>query len=275
MNEFPENQTISRQIKETLTGRTITAVFNATKFHKNTYYYGDPLTYGKLLTGRRIEFSESYGMYIDIIMDKHTKISSGDGTNIKYGTISKKMPDNYQLLVTFDDNTYLVYTVGMFGFIAAYNGNYDEPYYLKSRISISPLSEAFTEQYFDSLFAGVRPNLSAKLFLASGQRIPGLGNGVLQDILFNAKINPKRQIGTFTGWEKTALFRSVKSTLREMTAKGGRDTVSDLYGNKGGYESILSKNTVNKPCSVCGDTIVKENISGGGAIYYCPTCQKM
>ena len=272
---MPENQTISRQMKETLTSKTVTAVFNATKFHKNTYYFGDPLTYGKLLTGRRIESSESYGMYVDLIMDKNTKISTGDGTNVKFGTMSKKMPDNYQLLLTFDDNTYLVYTVGMFGFIAAYDGVYDEPFYLKSRNTISPFSDDFSEEYFLGLFDGLKPTLTAKLFLGSEQRIPGVGNGVIQDILFNVQIHPKRQIDSLNKKEKLSMLYSVRQTLTNMVEKGGRNTMSDLFGNKGRYECILSKNTVNKPCPVCGDTIIKEAQSGGGAIYYCPTCQKL
>jgi len=272
MKELPENQTIARQINEKLTGKTITGVFNATKYHKQTFFYGDPLTYGKLLIGRKIKSSESYGMYVDILLNNQTKISFGDGTNIKYVVNPGKMPDGYQLLLTLDDNSYLIYTVGMFGLIAAYKGAYDGIYYQKSYQSISPLSKEFDEKYFDDLFTGLRPKLSAKLFLASEQRIPGLGNGVLQDILFNARINPKRQISTFTDADKSLLFQSVKQTLSDMTEQGGRDIETDLSGNRGGYKCILSKNTVNTPCPRCGDTIVKE-ASSGGSVYYCPTCQ--
>ncbi len=70
-------------------------------------------------------------MYVDIILDKETKISFGDGTNLKYGTISNKMPNNYQLLLALDNNTYLTFTVGMFGVIAAYTGIYNDIYYKK------------------------------------------------------------------------------------------------------------------------------------------------
>ncbi len=274
MNELPENQRLRRQIEEILVGKTITGVFNATKPHKFLFWFGDPLSYNKLLTGRRIESSESYGMFVDLLTDEHTKISVGDGTNLRYGTITKKVPDSYQLLLTLDDNSYLVFSAGMFGFIAAYDGIYDEMYYQKSRNSISPLTDDFDERYFDELFAKSKSTLSAKLFLATEQRIPGIGNGVLQDILFNAGVNPKRQLKSLSDAEKSAMFRSVKTTLKEMTAGGGRDTETDLFGNKGGYKTILSKNTVNTPCPVCGNIIVKEAFSGG-AIYYCPSCQKM
>ncbi|MCQ4762422.1 hypothetical protein NE555_17590, partial [Alistipes onderdonkii] len=41
----------------------------------------------------------------------------------------------------------------------------------------SPLGDGFDAAYFDRLVAGAKPNLSAKAFLATEQRIPGLGNG--------------------------------------------------------------------------------------------------
>jgi len=68
----------------------------------------------------------------------------------------------------------------------------------------------------------------------------GLGNGVLQDILFNAKINPRTQLIKLTEDEKSNLFKSVKQTLAQMTAQGGRDTEKDIFGRSGGYETIMS-----------------------------------
>ena len=127
-------------------------------------------------------------------------------------------------------------------------------------------------------FNGIIPaqgtdKLSVKGLLATEQRIPGLGNGVLQDILFNARINPKAKVNTLNDKDKEALFNLVKSTLREMTDKKGRDTEQDFLGQPGGYHTILCKNTVNKPCPVCG-TLIKKEAYMGGSVYYCPKCQK-
>ena len=114
--------------------------------------------------------------------------------------------------------------------------------------------------------------MSVKALLATEQRIPGLGNGVLQDILFNARIHPKRKISTLNAEDKQLLFHSVKDTLRDMIAKGGRDTERDFLGNAGGYRCILSKNTYTKPCVCCGSRLIKEAYLGG-SVYYCPNCQ--
>ena len=110
--------------------------------------------------------------------------------------------------------------------------------------------------------------------MATGQRIPGLGNGVLQDILFNAKMHPKRKAGTLSSADQQVLFDSAKDTLSEMTAKGGRDTENDLFGKPGAYKTKLSKNRAGQLCPVCRTLIEKEAYMGG-SIYYCVGCQKI
>ncbi len=71
-----------------------------------------------------------------------------------------------------------------------------------------------------------------------------------------------------------ALFHAVKTTLAEMAALGGRDTEKDLFGRPGGYQTKAGKNTVDKPCPLCGGTIRKENYLGG-SIYFCDGCQRL
>jgi formamidopyrimidine-DNA glycosylase len=109
--------------------------------------------------------------------------------------------------------------------------------------------------------------------LATEQRIPGLGNGVLQDILFNAKVHPKRKLKDISDYEINNIYKSIIKTIKDMDTKGGRDTEKNLFGEPGGYKTILSKNTVGKPCTVCG-TLIKKEAYMGGSIYYCPECQK-
>jgi len=110
--------------------------------------------------------------------------------------------------------------------------------------------------------------------MATGQRIPGLGNGVLQDILYHARIHPKRSLDTMLDMEEEALFFSIKHTLELMSDQGGRDTEKDLFGNPGGYATCCSKKTVSQPCQKCGSLIEKASYMGG-SIYFCPGCQKL
>jgi formamidopyrimidine-DNA glycosylase len=164
----------------------------------------------------------------------------------------------------------------MYGGLWCFNiGEFDNSYYLRAKESISPISEEFDREYFNAILSAPgAEKLSAKALLATEQRIPGLGNGTLQDILFNAGIHPKKKVSSFTESDKELLYNSIKTTLKEMIEQVGRDTEKDLFGKPGSYITKLSKNTANKPCEICGTTIIKEAYMGG-SIYYCPKCQKI
>ncbi len=272
MIEIPESKVLASQAVETLTGKRIASVKNATSIHKFTWYNGDPALYPSLLTGKEIISARGHGMFVDLLLEDYITLSIGDGTIIRYNSPLEKHPDKYQLLISFDDGSFLVFTVAMYGAIYAYKGSLDNSYHKGSLNSLSPLEDDFNESFFDNIFSQTKKDLSVKALLATEQRIPGLGNGVLQDILFNAGIHPKRKQSTLSDFEKGELFHSLKITLQNMVNKGGRDTEKDLYGHLGKYKTILSKNTYKNPCPNCGNSIVKEPYLGG-SIYFCPICQ--
>jgi formamidopyrimidine-DNA glycosylase len=114
--------------------------------------------------------------------------------------------------------------------------------------------------------------LPLKAALATEQRIPGLGNGCLQDILWEARLHPRCKVNALSDAELQQLYISLKLTLREMTQAGGRSTEKDLFGQPGGYQVRLCAQTKGKPCPRCGSPIVKEAYLGG-SVYTCPTCQ--
>lgn len=60
----------------------------------------------------------------------------------------------------------------------------------------------------------------------------------------------------------------------KMVKRGGRDTEKDLFGQPGGYQTLLSKNTVGQTCRKCGQTILKEAYLGG-SVSVCPGCQPL
>ena len=274
MIEIPESATLARQVTDSLTGRTVSGVFNATHPHKFTWYLGDPLAYPALLTGKRICGARGNGAFVDFDFDEDTHLALSDGVNLRLYGAGMEIPDKYQLLLGLDDERFLVVNVAMYGGISAYRGIFDNEYYRGALEKPSPLADGFDAGYFEALFAATKKNYSAKAFLATEQRIPGLGNGVLQDMLFRAGIHPRRKLATFSDGTVEKLYEAVRETLAEMTAGGGRDTERDLFGNSGGYRTLLSRNTYAAPCPVCGTDLVKEAYLGG-AVYYCPNCQPL
>jgi formamidopyrimidine-DNA glycosylase len=196
-----------------------------------------------------------------------------DGVRARYYEAGSKLPERHQLLMRFNDDSALVCTVQMYGGMQAYEaGTFDNPYYLAAKEKPHPLTGEFDENYFAVLIRAGGPKLSAKALLATEQRIPGLGNGCLQDILFNARINPQTKMLEMQEGDMFALYDSIKKTLQAMAEGGGRDTEKDLFGKEGGYRTVLSHKTYGKPCPLCGGPILRKSYMGGN-IYFCPTCQ--
>ncbi|MGB4659245.1 MAG: endonuclease VIII, partial [Mobilitalea sp.] len=222
---------------------------------------------------KRIGKAEAVGGMLEIEAEE-TVLLFCDGANLLYHEKEAERPVKHQLLLEFEDHTAFTASIQMYGGVWCFKkGEFDNPYYLVAKEKPSILSEDFSLEYYKGLLSvkGIE-KLSVKAFLATEQRIPGLGNGVLQDILYTAGIHPKRKMSTLSVEERKNIFDSIKSTISEMIELGGRDTEKDLFGRNGGYHTKLSKNTVDKPCPTCGNTIVKEAYLGG-SIYYCPGCQ--
>ena len=133
----------------------------------------------------------------------------------------------------------------------------------------------FDEDYFSKLFDFEKASsLSLKGFLATEQRIPGLGNGVFQDIAWTAGLHPRIKMGKISDTDKERLFSSIKTVLKDMTENGGRDSEKNLFGVEGKYKTIMGRATFGKPCPRCGVMIERQNYLGG-KIYFCPSCQRL
>ena len=275
MIEIPEAENLSNQLTETINGKRISGVVAELSPHKFAWYHGDPRDYNALLRGKTIDTAIARGGMLEIRAGDVLLLFS-DGVVLRFHTRDEQRPQKHQLLIEFEDTTAISASVQMYGGLWCFKeGEFHNPYYHTARSKPSPLSNEFDRAYFDRLITSSDvQKLSAKAFLATEQRIPGLGNGVLQDILYKARIHPKRRLETLTDGEREALLHSVKSTLKEMTAQGGRDTTRDLFGKPGGYRTRLSHISVDKPCPACGGMIVKQPYMGG-SIYFCDGCQKM
>lgn len=272
MLELPESANIARQLNQLLQGRIIEHVVAAEVPHKFAFYHDDPSKYPELLRDSAITDIKAIGGYVEIQLKDHY-IILGEDLALRYLPVGEKPPARHQLLLHFNDRTALAATVKMYGALYVIPaGKYATPHHQAANDKPSPLSAQFDTSYFASLTHGLKSSASIKAFLATEQRIPGLGNGVLQDILFNAKINPKAKLTSLSDTKMEMLYTSVKNTLIVMTNQNGRDTEKDIHGNPGNYATILSSKTWPAACVGCGGAISKQAYMGG-TIYYCPVCQ--
>ena len=247
MIEAPEARILCRQLNETVRGKKITDVYTQFSPHKFAWFTGSSEEYAEQLSGKTIDHAQSQGGMVEITIGDKVLILT-DGVNLRYLAPGSKLPAKHQLLIAFEDESCLVASVRMYGGLMCYDKDAADGvlsnYYLTARSKPQVTSDGFSPEYFLGLInADSAQKKSAKAFLATEQTIPGLGNGVLQDILFKSHIHPKRRLATLGDVELGRMYSSVKSTLRDMADRGGRDTEKDLLGKPGGYKTLLSKNT--------------------------------
>ena len=272
MLEIPEAQVIAQQINTLLKGERVQSVIVNASPHKFAWFHGDPTAYAPLFSGLSLDGAEARGGQVEIAFGS-AKLLLCDGINARFVAANQPRPKTQQLLIEFGSGSALCCSVQMYGGLYAFsNGDFQNPYYLAACEKPSPLTDAFSVDYFRRLRTENDPKLSIKAFLATEQRVHGLGNGVLQDILYHAGLHPKQKISTLTDTEFMKLYTCLVETLRAMTQLGGRDVENDLYGNPGGYRTCCSRLTLGTVCAVCGTNIIKENYMGG-AVYLCPGCQ--
>jgi formamidopyrimidine-DNA glycosylase len=134
---------------------------------------------------------------------------------------------------------------------------------------------AITLEYFSALIkdlaAGKKRSL--KSLLTQDQLIPGLGNAIVQDILFRSRLHPRHPLTELSATQVKELYNAIQSTLQDVIAGGGRYDEFDLFNQRGGYVRIMDKNALNRPCPECAGKIMKLSYLGG-TCYLCPTCQQ-
>ena len=273
MIELPESHTLAKQLNQQLIGRSVSALVVNQSPHKFAFFHGNPQDYPARFNKTTFIQATAYGGQVELCFDKQRLVLS-DGVNLRYHRDLSTLPSKHQLLMTLDDGSALTITVSMYGMIYGFEeDSFHNPYYLAAKTSPSVYSTDFTLDYFHSIITHASPKLSLKALLATEQRIPGLGNGVLQDILFLAKHHPKTKVADLDDHAIETLYHQIITTLTQMRDGGGRDTEKDLFGQAGGYVTLLSAKTLLDGCPVCGHDLRKEAYLGG-SIYTCPQCQK-
>lgn len=273
MIELPEARTIARDLRKEVLWKTIQSVSGNFTDHKFTFYHGDPNTYHEQLKNKTVTAIIDRDFYVELEIEDRVLVFR-DGANIRWYERSQQFKKS-KLLLSFTDGSCLNVTTSMYAAICVFQKDdiWQDPYYQKELQSLSPIDGSFTFDEFIYKLDETSQKLSIKAFLATQQRFSGIGNGVCQDILFHARLLPKRKMYTLNSSELKTLYVAVKQTLQRMADAGGRDSEKTIYGTKGGYRCIMCAGHYREGCPICGGSIQKEQYLGG-SVYYCPHCQK-
>jgi formamidopyrimidine-DNA glycosylase len=145
-----------------------------------------------------------------------------------------------------------------------------------SSLGPEPLNEGFSVEYLretlDSRRAQIKP------LILDQKVVAGIGNIYADEILFDARLHPRRKANTLSGEEWEALYEAIRKNLaagvehRGTTVRLYKD-VLNRPGEHQNYLRVFEKH--GKPCSEgCGGEVVRESV-GGRPTHYCPECQTL
>lgn len=275
MFELPEYIVLTRQINESIRGKQVQDGHLGNSPHKFVWYNRTHEEFEKLTTGRVVGQASVKGRWMFVPLEPDYVFLFGEcGGKILYHQPGDELPKKYHLYLHFRDNSFLTATTQMWGAYELYERGLElERQYIKD-MRPTPVEAEFTFDYFNDLIDGVAAEgkRSVKGVLTQDQLIPGLGNSIAQDIMFNAHLNPRHEIADLDLQQRRSLYDAIPNTIDEIIQQGGRYDETDLYGNPGGYVRIMDKNAPGRPCPRCNGKVVKIQYLGG-ACYYCQDCQ--
>jgi formamidopyrimidine-DNA glycosylase len=275
MFELPEFLNLAHQINETLQGKTIRHGRLGNSPHKFVWYNRSHEEFSALVAGKTVGYARTRGKWLFVPLDPGYVLLFGEcGGKMLYHPPATKLPSKFHLALTFEDGSSFTATTQMWGAMELFEqGQECGRLYVKD-MRLTPVEPEFTFEYFSELVDTLSASgkRSVKSLLTQDQLIPGLGNSIAQDIMFRARLHPRREIGDLNRGQKRDLYAAIQDTLREAIEKGGRYDEVNLFNQPGGYVRLMDRHAAGKPCPECGHTVEKIQYLGG-ACYFCPVCQ--
>ena len=106
-----------------------------------------------------------------------------------------------------------------------------------------------------------RGSIATKARLLDQGSIAGIGNLLADEILWRARLHPRRPAGSLGEDELDHLRRVVRAAMRDAIRKGGAHTGDFIAHRRRGGE-----------CPRCGTEVQRATI-GGRTTFWCPVCQ--
>jgi len=268
MPELPEISSRAKEMQKELTGKTIEKIevlqpkcLNVSKKKFTTALAGAKLL-GTTYHGKWL-FTDTTKGYLLINMGMGGDLLLVD---------SKSMPEKWRIAFHFKDRTTLAVNFWWFGYTH---------YAAEGKLDKHTMSAKLGPNAIDVTLAELRGMLggrrgAVKSFLLNQERIAGIGNAYVHDILFLAGLHPLRTIDTLTNDEIKALWNGIQKGLKPSLRKRGAFYERDLYGKRGGFKmkDILVGYREGKPCPSCGEKVVKIR-TGSTSSFICPKCQPL
>jgi formamidopyrimidine-DNA glycosylase len=143
-----------------------------------------------------------------------------------------------------------------------------------SSLGPEPLEDGFEAAYLPRKIGSRRAQI--KPLLLDQKVVSGIGNIYADEILYDARLHPRRKANTLSEGEWKALYDAIRSNLaagmehRGTTVRLFRD-VLNRPGEHQNYLRVFEKQ--GQPCPGCEGRVVREKVSGRPS-HFCPECQR-
>lgn len=271
MPELPEVETIARQLRPVLTGRTIDG---AKVMDASAVEPLKPAAFTRKVKGQKITGVSRRGKYLRVeLASGATLVIHLRMTGQLIPTAAKPAADPHlRLFFSLDDDSFLAFC-DQRRFGRAFVLRPDEDGYW-NKLGPEPLERSFTPARLAGALSGSRAPV--KSFLMNQSHVAGIGNIYADEALFEAGIHPQRPAGSLSAAEIQRLVKAIKGILRQAISLNGTSirTYRDAEGRAGRYqEAFRVHQRQGEPCPRCGGKVEKIRVGGRGT-YFCPRCQK-
>ncbi len=272
MPELPELTVLASQMRRELTGKLILRAECLQPKCSNV----EPGQLDVTLSGRRVGETTNKGKWLFMPAEPGYTllINLGMGADMVRFAPGGPLPPKYQFRLDLEDGSGFTIRFWWFGYVHLVSGDELHAHAMTRDLGPSPLDPEFTADDFRRLVRRGRGMI--KPFLLDQRQISGIGNAYVHDILFRARIHPRRPIPGLSDTEIDALYASVRDVLGTAIVMGGAYYEKDFYGHPGGYtaQHWLVGYSDGQACPVCGATIRKIK-TGSTSSYICPSCQPL
>ena len=291
MPELPEVETIVRDLNKAILGRKIEDVWS--DFKKMIKGPKDFEQFKKEIKGKKIqkvwrrgkniifELSQRLSLLIHQKLTGHLLLGKW---GLEKGVWRAKIPgplaedpmNRFLHLVFWLNSGQMLALSDLRKFAKAELWNSDElkeSEELKS-LGPEPLAKDFTFKKFKEVLEGKKGKI--KQVLMDQEVIAGIGNIYSDEILWQAKIHPFKDVSKLSRSDLDRIYQAMREILPRAIELGGEST-SDfrrISGERGYFDKERKVyRRAGEKCSRCG-TIIKRAKLAGRSAHFCPYCQK-
>jgi len=268
MPELAEVEVIVRGLRPQLAGQTIVAI-PWLKPHLENDFTHSQLT--QKLVGLRITSVDRLGKYILIGLSngKHLVIHLRMTGKLLVKTKDSLPTKHVSFIFELTDKALFFDDIRKFGSLVLT----DNPEELPCLTKLGPDALTITVKQLQAACLSKKP---IKTLLLDQEKIAGLGNIYVCEILFLAQVHPLAMASRLMERQVQAIHRHIGPVLKKSIKAGGT-SISDYVNSSnvpGAFQKLLQVyQRSGQPCPVCVTPIERLKISGRST-FLCPKCQK-